>query len=131
MAVQRNDGLLIFFYHSLCHLFWLLDLQKRALEDKIEQERKARKFKVSETEKQLEAVKQDLAVSKSALQAKNAECAALQQNLQELEELREMKQADIKSFLFYYHSIFFFLITLPFYFQSSRGQCFGVLLFSH
>uniref|UniRef100_A0A7N1A0X2 Kinesin-like calmodulin-binding protein n=1 Tax=Kalanchoe fedtschenkoi TaxID=63787 RepID=A0A7N1A0X2_KALFE len=72
-------------------------VQKKAdeiklLEDKIEQERKSVKLQVSEVEKKLEGVKQDLAVAKSCLQEKDAECASLQQNLQELEELREMKQ---------------------------------------
>uniref|UniRef100_A0A7N0UG66 Kinesin-like calmodulin-binding protein n=1 Tax=Kalanchoe fedtschenkoi TaxID=63787 RepID=A0A7N0UG66_KALFE len=64
----------------------------KALEDKTEHERKTLELRVSEVERKLEGVKRDLAVAKSSLQEKNAECDALQQNLQELEELREMKQ---------------------------------------
>ncbi|CAM8989251.1 unnamed protein product [Rhodiola kirilowii] len=64
----------------------------KALEDRIEQERKTIKLQLFEVEKKLEGVKQELSVAKSSLQEKNAECAALQKNLQELEELREMKQ---------------------------------------
>lgn len=80
-------------YLSLWHLSGLLELQIKGLEDKMKQERETSKLQVSEVEKKLESLKQDLDVIKSALQEKNAECAALQRNLQELEELREMKQA--------------------------------------
>lgn len=78
---------------------------------------------MSEIDKKLEAVKQDLAVAKSALQVKNTECAALQQNLQELEELREMKQVDIIS-LFFFASLFSNMVyVLLYYFHRSNEAC--------
>lgn len=79
-------------HFSLWHHVCPLELQIRALEEKVKQEHETSKLQVSEVEKKLESVKQDLDVIKSSLQEKNAECVALQRNLQELEELREMKQ---------------------------------------
>lgn len=62
------------------------------LERKFEQERRTHRLRVSELEKKLEAVKKDLVVSETTLSARNLELDALQNNLRELEELREMKE---------------------------------------
>ncbi|XP_059455207.1 kinesin-like protein KIN-14E, partial [Corylus avellana] len=64
------------------------------LEKKFEQERKALKFQVLELEKKLEGVTQELAVVELTLAVRNSDLASLQNNLEELEALREMK-ADI------------------------------------
>ncbi|XP_059435976.1 kinesin-like protein KIN-14E isoform X3 [Corylus avellana] len=64
------------------------------LEKKFEQEHKALKFQVLELEKKLEGVTQELAVVESTLAVRNSDLASLQNNLEELEALREMK-ADI------------------------------------
>ncbi|XP_059645600.1 kinesin-like protein KIN-14E [Cornus florida] len=58
----------------------------------VEQERRALRLRVSELEKKLEDVTQDLAMASSTLAMKNTELSALQNNLKELEELREMKE---------------------------------------
>ncbi|GAB2282924.1 Kinesin-like protein KIN-14E, variant 2 [Dionaea muscipula] len=61
-------------------------------EKKFEQERQTLSLRVSALEKKLEATKQDLVVAESSLAEKNAELLMLQDNLKELEELREMKE---------------------------------------
>ncbi|KAL6959761.1 Kinesin-like protein KIN-14E [Sarracenia purpurea var. burkii] len=66
--------------------------ETEVLEKNIEQERKAMRLRVSELEKKLEGVTQDLAATESSLAVKNEELATLQNNLKELEELREMKE---------------------------------------
>lgn len=63
-----------------------------SLEKTFEQERKALKLRVFELEKKLEGVNQELAVLKSTLTTRNSEIATLQNNLKELDELREMKE---------------------------------------
>lgn len=70
-------------------------LQIDSLEKTFEQERKALKLRVFELEKKLEGVNQELAVLKSTLASRNSEIAALQNNLKELDELREMKEVMI------------------------------------
>ncbi|MED6136311.1 Kinesin-like protein KIN-14E [Stylosanthes scabra] len=73
-------------------------LEKRSTEEitslqrKLEQERKLVKSQVYELEKKLETVRQELVVAKSNISVKDSELAALQNNLKELEELREMKE---------------------------------------
>ncbi|KAK9284824.1 hypothetical protein L1049_024001 [Liquidambar formosana] len=62
------------------------------LEKTFEQERKTLRLRVSELEKKLEVVRQDLAAAESTLAIRNADLVALQNNLKELEELREMKE---------------------------------------
>ncbi|KAJ6770676.1 KINESIN-LIKE PROTEIN KLP-3 [Salix purpurea] len=61
-------------------------------EKKLEQERQSLKLRVIELEQKVEIVTQDLATSKSSLAIANADLAASQNNLKELEELREMKE---------------------------------------
>ncbi|KAL6222138.1 hypothetical protein ACLB2K_005530 [Fragaria x ananassa] len=63
-----------------------------SVEKTFEQERKALKLQVFELEKKLDGVNQELAVLKSTLASRNSEIAALQNNLKELDELREMKE---------------------------------------
>uniref|UniRef100_A0A5B7AQB9 Kinesin-like calmodulin-binding protein n=1 Tax=Davidia involucrata TaxID=16924 RepID=A0A5B7AQB9_DAVIN len=58
----------------------------------FEQERKALRLRVTELEKKLEEVTQDLGVAESTLAIKDLELSTLQNNLKELEELREMKE---------------------------------------
>lgn len=70
-------------------------------EKNFEQERKALKFQVLELEKKLEEVAQELAVAESTLAVRNSDLASLQNNLKELEELREMKEVT----LFLYASV--------------------------
>ncbi|KAI9165050.1 hypothetical protein LWI28_006622 [Acer negundo] len=62
------------------------------LEKHFEQERKALKLQVFELERKLEGATQDLVAVQSTLATKNADLASLQNNLRELEELREMKE---------------------------------------
>ncbi|XP_010270632.1 PREDICTED: kinesin-like calmodulin-binding protein homolog isoform X2 [Nelumbo nucifera] len=62
------------------------------LEKKFEQERRSLRLHVSELEKKLEGITRDLAVAESTIMSRNMELDALQSNLKELEELREMKE---------------------------------------
>ncbi|XP_021300888.1 kinesin-like protein KIN-14E isoform X1 [Herrania umbratica] len=68
------------------------DDEVKILKKSLEQECKALKLQVSELEKKLEGVTKELAVAESTLAIRNADFAALQNNLKELEELREMKE---------------------------------------
>lgn len=70
----------------------IIEMQIDALERNFEQERKALKFQVLELEKKLEWITQELAVVESTLAVRNSDLASLQNNLRELEELREMKE---------------------------------------
>lgn len=65
------------------------------LEKKFEQEGKTLRLRVSELERKLEVVTQDLAVAESTLAVQATDLASLQSNLKELEELREMKEVII------------------------------------
>ncbi|KAK2657716.1 hypothetical protein Ddye_010768 [Dipteronia dyeriana] len=58
----------------------------------FDHERKALKLQVFELERKLEGATQDLVAVQSTLATKNADLASLQNNLRELEELREMKE---------------------------------------
>ncbi|KAL0462662.1 UNVERIFIED_CONTAM: Kinesin-like protein KIN-14E [Sesamum latifolium] len=62
------------------------------IKENFEQERKTMKLHISELEKKLEESKRKLADAQSAIAIKDAELSALQNNLRELEELREMKE---------------------------------------
>ncbi|CAK9321347.1 unnamed protein product [Citrullus colocynthis] len=62
------------------------------LQKSFEHERKVLKLRVAELEKKLEEVTQELAAMESTLTIRNSDLAALQNNLKELEELREMKE---------------------------------------
>ncbi|XP_028090996.1 kinesin-like protein KIN-14E isoform X3 [Camellia sinensis] len=66
--------------------------QMEILEKNFEQERKAMKLQVSELERKLEEVTQGLTVTESRLAIKDKEFSTFQNNLKELEELREMKE---------------------------------------
>jgi hypothetical protein len=61
-------------------------------EKSFEQERKSFKLQVSELEKKLEELKQNLAQAESNLAVKETELSSIQVNVNELEELREMKE---------------------------------------
>ncbi|KAG8373568.1 hypothetical protein BUALT_Bualt11G0038000 [Buddleja alternifolia] len=62
------------------------------IERNFEQERKTMKLRISELEKKLEETTRNLAFVQSAIATKDSELSALQNNLRELEELREMKE---------------------------------------
>ncbi|XP_043815036.1 kinesin-like protein KIN-14E isoform X3 [Manihot esculenta] len=62
------------------------------LEQNLEQERKMLKQRVIELEKKLEGVTRELAAAESTLAIREADLATLQNNMKELEELREMKE---------------------------------------
>ncbi|KAL2483112.1 Kinesin-like calmodulin-binding protein [Forsythia ovata] len=62
------------------------------IEGSFEKERKALKLRILDLEMKLEEVTKDLAVVQSALGAKDTELSSLQNNLRELEDLREMKE---------------------------------------
>ncbi|KAG7535866.1 FERM N-terminal [Arabidopsis thaliana x Arabidopsis arenosa] len=59
---------------------------------RYEQERKVLKLRVSELENKLEVLAQDLDSAESTIESKNSDMLLLQNNLKELEELREMKE---------------------------------------
>ncbi|KAL0286920.1 UNVERIFIED_CONTAM: Kinesin-like protein KIN-14I [Sesamum angustifolium] len=62
------------------------------IKENFEQERKTMKFHIAELEKKLVESKRKLDHAQSAIAIKDAELSALQNNLRELEELREMKE---------------------------------------
>lgn len=59
---------------------------------RYEQERKVLKLRVSELENKLEVLTQDLDNAESMIESMNSDMLLLQNNLKELEELREMKE---------------------------------------
>lgn len=67
-------------------------MQSNSLQRKLEQEHKAVKSEVYDLERKLEGYRQELMVAKSVISVKDSELTALQNNLKELEELREMKE---------------------------------------
>ncbi|XP_022859795.1 kinesin-like protein KIN-14E [Olea europaea var. sylvestris] len=62
------------------------------IERSFEKDRKALKLRISDLEKQLAELTKDLVVAQSAIGAKDIELSSLQNNLRELEDLREMKE---------------------------------------
>lgn len=76
----------------------LLRLQRKnadeiaIVEGNFEHERKSLKQRVSELERKLEEVTRNLVAAQSAIALKDKDISALQNNLRELEELREMKE---------------------------------------
>ncbi|XVF59911.1 hypothetical protein PTKIN_Ptkin07bG0313700 [Pterospermum kingtungense] len=68
------------------------DEEIKILRKNFDEECKALKLQVTDLEKKLEGVFKELTVSESNLARRNAEFATLQNNLKELEELREMKE---------------------------------------
>lgn len=67
-------------------------MQSSSLQRKLEQERKAVKSEVYDLERKLEGYRQELTAAKSIISVKDSELAALQNNLKELDELREIKE---------------------------------------
>lgn len=80
-------------------------LQMEILERNFEQERRTLRQRVSELERKLEQVTQEVAVAESTLAVRNSELDTLQTNLRELEELREMKEV---MFLYWLRCLTFF-----------------------
>ncbi|KAK9164816.1 hypothetical protein Scep_000007 [Stephania cephalantha] len=66
--------------------------EMKMLQRSLEQEHKTLALRVSELEKELEGVKEDLSISKSLIRMKDIELDTVHNNLKELEELREMKE---------------------------------------
>ncbi|GFP91293.1 kinesin-like calmodulin-binding protein [Phtheirospermum japonicum] len=62
------------------------------IEGRFEQERNTMKLRVTELQKNLEEATRNLVVAQSNISAKDKELSDLQNNLKELEELREMKE---------------------------------------
>ncbi|CAD5335964.1 unnamed protein product [Arabidopsis thaliana] len=75
-----------------------LNIEKKKKEEveihqkRYEQEKKVLKLRVSELENKLEVLAQDLDSAESTIESKNSDMLLLQNNLKELEELREMKE---------------------------------------
>lgn len=67
-------------------------MQIELLTRNFEQERQTLKLRASEHETKLESAKRDLTAAESALSVRDEEFASIQNNLKELEELREMKE---------------------------------------
>lgn len=67
-------------------------MQMEILERNFEQERRTLRLRISELEKKLEEVEQNLFVAESTLTNRNIELDVLQINMKELEDLREMKE---------------------------------------
>ncbi|ESW28346.1 hypothetical protein PHAVU_003G279200 [Phaseolus vulgaris] len=63
-----------------------------SLQWKLEQERKAVKSEAYELERRLEGCRQELLAAKATISVKDSELVSMQNNLKELEELREMKE---------------------------------------
>lgn len=70
----------------------LFYIQIEILEKSFEQERKNLKLQVCDLERKLAEATQDLATLQSTVASRNADLAALDSNLKELEELRELKE---------------------------------------
>jgi len=70
-------------------------MQISSLQWKLEQERKAVKSEAYELERKLEVCRQELLAAKATISAKDSELVSMQNNLKELEELREMKEVGI------------------------------------
>lgn len=60
------------------------------------------KLRVSELENKLEVLAQDLDSAESTIESKNSDMLLLQNNLKELEELREMKEVLVLFSLLHY-----------------------------
>jgi chromosome segregation ATPase len=67
-------------------------LQTRGLEQKFEHERDELRARAADSEKKLQERTQELSLAEQALAARSSEFEALQANMKELEELREMKE---------------------------------------
>lgn len=85
------------------------EMQVETLKRNGEQECRALRLQVTQLEKKLEQVMQNLASTQAALSAKEMELSALQNNLMELEELREMKEVIL---FYYFHNIFRNVLSL-------------------
>jgi hypothetical protein len=68
----------------------IIEMQIDFPEKSFEQKCKALKFRVLELVKKLEGVTQELVVVESTLAVRNCDLASLQNNLKELEELKEV-----------------------------------------
>jgi len=80
-------------------------MQISSLQCKLEQERKNLNSHAHDLERKLDMLRQELTVAKSTLSVKDSELAALKNNLDELEELREMKEVFCSYFIFIFVSI--------------------------
>ncbi|KAF6160903.1 hypothetical protein GIB67_025438 [Kingdonia uniflora] len=91
-SVKRLTSEKLLLEHRILRLEKKKSDEMQTIERNFDQERKTLKLRVSELEKKLEGILQDLTVVESTLTTKNKELDTLQNNLKELEELREMKE---------------------------------------
>lgn len=84
-------------------------VQTKLIERKFEEEHKSLELEKLDLQKKLEGIMQELAVAKSTLTARNSELAALQNNLKELDELREMKEVITCTRFFVFGMLFWVL----------------------
>ncbi|MBA0793689.1 hypothetical protein Gohar_018077, partial [Gossypium harknessii] len=95
MAVEKTKRLTnekVILEQRITELERKKDEEVKILKKSYEQECRALKFQMSELGMKLERVTNELAVSESTLAVRNADVSALQNNLKELEELREMRE---------------------------------------
>ncbi|KAH1113253.1 hypothetical protein J1N35_006631 [Gossypium stocksii] len=95
MAVEKTKRLTnekVILEQRITELERKKDEEVKILKKSYEQECRALKFQMSELGMKLERVTNELAVSESTLAVRNADFSALQNNLKELEELREMRE---------------------------------------
>nr|AFK13155.1 zwichel [Gossypium arboreum] len=95
MAVEKTKRLTnekVILEQRITELERKKDEEVKILKKSYEQECRSLKFQMSELGMKLERVTNELAVSESTLAVRNADFSALQNNLKELEELREMRE---------------------------------------
>ncbi|MBA0608177.1 hypothetical protein Godav_020419, partial [Gossypium davidsonii] len=95
MAVEKTKRLTnekVILEQRITELERKKDEEVKILKKSYEKECRALKFQMSELGMKLERVTNELAVSESTLAVRNADVSALQNNLKELEELREMRE---------------------------------------
>lgn len=100
-----------------CILLTLWHFQAEIHQKRYEQERRALKLRVSELENKLAVLTQDLEIAKSTIESKTSDMLLLQNNLKELEELREMKEVLVLS-SFLHRFVFVFIWMMIMYFPD-------------
>lgn len=91
----------------MLHIVDSSTFQAEIHQKRYEQERRVLKLRVSELENKLGVLTQDLEIAKSTIESKTSDMLLLQNNLKELEELREMKEVLVlSSFLHRFNFVF-------------------------
>lgn len=94
ILIFKNDLDNCLCYYHL-RIVLIIPMQMVMIERNFEQERRALKLRISELEKKLDEATQNLVLAQSTIASKDIELSTLQNNLRELEELREMKEVKI------------------------------------